>query len=70
MKRSEKIEVVNVLNELVREGELVISDSKKEELLSGEDIRIVFIEGDVIHIYLSESIFVRREKKGNWGNAS
>ncbi len=43
MKRSEKIELANVLNELVREGELVISDSKTEELLSGEDIRIVFI---------------------------
>ncbi len=63
MKRSEKIELVNVLNELAMERELVISDSKTEELLSGEDIRIVFIKGDVIHIYLSESISVRREKK-------
>ncbi len=62
MKRNEKIELLNVLNELVREGELVISDSKTEELLSGEDIRIVLIKGDVIHIYLSESISVRREK--------
>ncbi len=61
MKRNEKIELLNVLNELVREGELVISDSKTEELLSGDDIRIVLIKGDVIHIYLSESIFVRRE---------
>ena len=61
MKRSEKIELVNVLNELVRDGELVISGSKTEELLSGEDIRIVLIKGDVIHIYLSESISVRRE---------
>ncbi len=62
MKRNEKIELFNVLNELAREGELVISDSKTEELLSGEDIRIVLIKGDVIHIYLSESISVRREK--------
>ncbi len=62
MKRSEKIELVNVLNELVRKGELAISNSKTEELLSGEDIRIVLIKGDVIHIYLSESISVRREK--------
>ncbi len=62
MKISEKIKLVIVLNELAREGELVISDFKTEELLSGEDIRIVLIKGDVIHIYLSESIFVRREK--------
>ncbi len=62
MKRNEKIELLNVLNELVREGELVISGSKTEELLSGEDIRIVVMKGDVIHIYLSESISVRRER--------
>ncbi len=62
MKRNEKIELLNVLNELVRKGELVISDSKTEELLSGEDIRIVHIKGDVIHIYLSEYFSVRREK--------
>jgi hypothetical protein len=47
---------------LDNEGELVISGSKTEEVLSGEDIRIVLIKGDVIHIYLSESISVRREK--------
>jgi hypothetical protein len=70
MKRNEKIELVNVLNELVREGELVISNSKTQELLSGEDIRIVLIKGNVIHIYLSESISVRREKKEKSGNAS
>ena len=70
MERDVKIELVNVLNELVREGELVISDSKTEELLSGEDIRIVLIKGDVIHIYLSESISVRREKKEKLGKAS
>ncbi len=70
MERNEKIEIVNILNELVREGELVISDSKTEELLSGEDIRIVLIKGDVIHIYLSEAIFVRREQKEKLGNAS
>ncbi len=62
MKISEKIKLVIVLNELAREGELVISDSKTEELLSGEDIRIVVMKGDVIYIYLSEAIFVRREK--------
>ena len=70
MERNVKIELVNVLNELVREGELVISDSKTEELLSGEDIRIVLIKGDVIHIYLSEAISVRREKKEKLGNVS
>ncbi len=70
MKRSEKIELVNVLNELVRERELVISNSKTQELLSGEDIGIVLIKGDVINIYLSESISVRREKKEKSGNAS
>jgi hypothetical protein len=62
MKISEKMKLVIVLNELAREGELVISDSKTEELLSGEDITIVVMKGDVIHIYLSESISVRREK--------
>ncbi len=60
---NEKIELVNVLNELVREGELVISNSKTEELFSGEDIRIVCMKGDVIHIWLSDSISVGREKK-------
>ncbi len=70
MKINEKIELVNVLNELVREGELVISNSKTQELLSGEDIGIVLIKGDVINIYLSESISVRREKKEKSGNAS
>ncbi len=63
MEISEKMNLVIVLNELAREGELVISGFKTEELLSGEDIRRVVMEGDVIHIYLSESVFVRREKK-------
>ncbi len=63
MKISEKMNLVIVLNKLARERELVISDFKTEELLSGEDIRRVVMEEDVIHIYLSESIFVRREKK-------
>jgi hypothetical protein len=62
VKISEKIKLVIVLNELAREGELVISDSKTEELLSGEDIRIVVMKGDVIYIYLSVPISVRREK--------
>ncbi|MEE9604128.1 MAG: hypothetical protein V3V70_01030 [Candidatus Scalindua sp.] len=60
---NEKIELVNVLNELVRKGELAISNSKTEELFSGEDIRIVCMKGDVIHICLSDSISVKREKK-------
>ncbi len=70
MKISEKMKLVIVLNELAREGELVISGFKTEELLSGEDIRRVVMEEGVIHIYLSESISVRREKKGKSGNAS
>ncbi len=51
------------MNELVNERELVISDSKTEELLSGEDISIVCMKGDVIHICLSEPVSVKREKK-------
>lgn len=63
MEISEKIKLVNVLNKLVRDGELVISNLKTEELFSGEDIRIVHMKGDVIHICLSESIFEKIEKK-------
>ncbi len=62
-KISEKRKLVNVLNELVNEGELVVDDSKTGELFYGEDIRLIFMEGDVIHICLSENITVRREKK-------
>ncbi len=63
MKRNEKIELINILNELVREGELAVSNSKTAELFSGEDIRIVCMKGDVILICLSEPISVKREKK-------
>ncbi len=48
---------------LVNEGEIVVSDSKTGELFSGEDIRIILLKGDVIHMCLSENIVVRREKK-------
>ncbi len=63
MERNVKVELVNILKELARGEELVISNSETEKLLSGEDISIVLIKGDVIHIYLSESIFVRRERR-------
>ncbi len=59
--------LVGFLNNLVDEEELVISDFKTKELLSGEDIRIVCMKGDVIHICLTESISVRREKKKSKG---
>ena len=36
------------MNELVNEGEVVVDDSKTGELLSGEDIRIILMKGDVI----------------------
>ena len=62
MKMREKRIFTEILNVLAREGELAVSNSKTEELFSGEDIRIVCMKGDVIHIYLSESISVRREK--------
>ena len=64
MKMSEKRLFAEILNALAREGELAVSNSKTEELFSGEDIRIVCMKGDVIHICLSKSISVRREKKG------
>ncbi len=63
MEISEKIKILNILNELAREGELVVSDLETEELLSGEDIRIVCMKGDIIHICLSKSISERRTKK-------
>ncbi len=62
-KISERRKLVGVLNGLVNEGEIVVDDSKTGELLSGEDIRIILMKGDVIHICLSENIIVRREKK-------
>ena len=63
MEISEKIDLVNILNELVRKGELAVSDPETEELLSGEDIRIVCMKGEVIHICLSKSISKRRAKE-------
>ena len=62
MKLSEKIDLVNTLKELVRTGELDVSSSRSEELLPGENIRTIYIKGDVINIYLSEAISVQRVK--------
>ncbi len=67
MKINEKKLLVGFLNNLVDEEELVVSNSKTQELFSGEDIRTVCMKGDVIHICLSESISVRREKKKSKG---
>ena len=64
MEISEKIKLVNVLNELVMERELVVFDLKTEELLSGEDIRIVCMKGDAIYICLSGSISESKAKSG------
>lgn len=62
MELNEKIELLNILNELVRIGELDISSSRSEELLPGENIRTIYMKGDVINIYLSETISVQRVK--------
>lgn len=56
MKLNEKIEYVKLLNELVKKRELVVSDLETGESLSGKDIRIVCMKGDVIHICLDKSI--------------
>ena len=62
MKISEKIELINILKELVRTGELDISSSRSEELIPGENIRTIYMKGDVIIIFLSEDISVKRVK--------
>ncbi len=62
MKLSEKTELVRILKKLVREGELDVSSSRSEELRSGGNIRTIFMKGDVITIYLSEDISVKRVK--------
>ncbi len=62
MNINEKKLLAGFLNNLVDEEELVISDFKTKELFSGEDIGKVYMKGDVIHICLSESISVKREK--------
>ena len=62
MKLSEKIELVSILKELVRKGELDISSSRPEELIPGANIRTIYIKGDVINIYLSETISVQKVK--------
>ncbi len=63
MKLSEKIELVSILKELVRTGEVDVSGSKLEELLPGGNIRTIYLKGDVIIIYLSETTSVKRIKK-------
>lgn len=60
MKLSEKLELVSTLKELVRTGELDISCSNSEGLAPGENIRTIYMKGDVITIYLSESISVKK----------
>ncbi len=62
MKISEKIELINILKELVRTGELDVSSSRSEELIPGENIRTIYMKGDIITIYLSETISVKRIK--------
>jgi hypothetical protein len=62
MKLSEKVGLVNILKELVRTGELDVSSSRQEELLPGENIRTIYMKGDIITIYLSETISVKRIK--------
>ncbi len=62
MKLSEKVGLVNILKELVRTGELDVSSSGQEELLPGENIRTIYMKGDIITIYLSETISVKRMK--------
>ena len=62
MKISEKLELTNILKELVRTGELDISSSRSEELIPGENIRTIYMKGDIITIYLSETISVKRIK--------
>jgi hypothetical protein len=62
MELNEKIKLLNILNELVRTGELDISSSRSEELLPGENIRTIYMKGDVINIYLSGTISVQRVK--------
>ncbi len=62
MKLSEKIDLVGILKELVRTGELDVSSSRSEELIPGENIRTIYMKGDVITIYLSEAISVKMVK--------
>ena len=60
MELNEKIDFANVLKELARTGELDVSSSRTEELVPGENIRTVYMKGNVITIYLSESISIKR----------
>ncbi len=62
MKTSEKSLFAEILSELAREGELVVSNLETEIFFSGEDIRIVCVEGNVIHICLSKSASERIAK--------
>ncbi len=62
MELREKTDLVNILKGLVRTGELDVSSSRPEELLPGENIRTIYMKGDIIIIYLSETISVKRIK--------
>jgi hypothetical protein len=62
MELNDKVGLANVLKRLARTGELDVSSSRAEGLIpgAGENIRTVYMKGDVITIYLSESISIKR----------
>ena len=62
MKLSKRIELVSILKELARTREPDVSGSRLEELLPGGNIRKIYMKGDVMTIYLSETISVKRVK--------
>lgn len=57
MKLNEKIKPVSILKELIRTGELDVSNSSGEKLPKGGNIRTIYMKGDVITIYLSKTMF-------------
>ncbi len=67
MNLREKTELISILKELAKTGELNVSSSRLEEMrreekLPGGNIRAIYMEGNVITIYLSETISVKRIK--------
>jgi hypothetical protein len=60
MELNDKVGLANVLKRLARTGELDVSSSRAEGLIPGENIRTVYMKGDVITIYLSEPISIKR----------